>query len=82
MPTKQLSLSLSSEDRLWIDELVRSGQFASASAFISALIRDYRERAKVENLLAERLVGDPPVEPDAGFWERKKEALRKQTSKL
>ena len=76
MPTKQLSLSLSPEDRLWIDELVRSGQITDAGVFISALIRDYRERIRVEDLLEEGLASGEPVEPDAGFWERKKEALQ------
>ena len=81
MATEQLSLSLSPDNRLWIDEAVRSGQIVDVSAFISALIHDYRERVRVENLLEERLSSGEPVEPDAGFWDRKKEALQEQTLK-
>ncbi|MCY4031636.1 MAG: hypothetical protein OXF05_05925 [Hyphomicrobiales bacterium] len=81
MATEQLSVSLESDDRLWIDEAVRSGQIANVSVFISALIRDYRERVRIENLLAERLASGEFVEPDAGFWDREKEALQKQISK-
>ena len=81
MATKQLSVSLSLEDKLWIDEAVRSGQITDVNVFISSLVRDYRERVRIENLLAERLASGEPVEPDAGFWEREKEKLRKQTSK-
>ena len=81
MATEQLSVSLESDDRLWIDEAVRSGQIANVSVFISALIRDYRERVRIEDLLEEGLASGEPVEPDAGFWDRKKEALQKQASK-
>ena len=81
MATEQLSVSLEPDDRLWIDEAVRSGQIANASVFISSLIRDYREKVRIDALLAERLAGEPPFEPDAGFWDRKKEELRRQMSK-
>lgn len=79
--TEQLTVSLEFDVRLWIDEAVRSGQITDTGAFISALIRDYQERVRIENLLLEGLASGEPVAPDAGFWDRKKEALRKRMSK-
>lgn len=81
MATKQLSVSLPPEDKLWIDEAVRSGQITDVNVFISALIRDYRERVRIEDLLEEGLASGEPVEPDAGFWGRRKESLRKHAPK-
>ena len=81
MVTRQLSVSLETDDWSWIDEAVRTGQISDANTFISTLIRDYRERVRVENLLEEGLASGEPVAPDAGFWDRKKEALQEQMSK-
>lgn len=79
--TEQLTVSLETDARSWIDEAVQSGQITDTGAFISALILDYRERVRIENLLLEGLASGEPVAPDAGFWKRKKEVLRKRMSK-
>ncbi|MCY4032387.1 MAG: hypothetical protein OXF05_09755 [Hyphomicrobiales bacterium] len=81
MATEYLTVFLDPDERAWIDEAVRSGQITDVNAFIASLIRDYREKVRIENLLEERLAGAEPFEPDAGFWDRKKEALQKRLSR-
>ena len=81
MTTARLTVSLAPDDRTWIDKAVRSGEFTSASDFVSTLIRNHRRGVQLDNLLAEGLASGAPIAPDAGFWERKKKALKKQMAK-
>lgn len=81
MATARLTVSLAPDDRTWIDQAVQSGEFSSASDFVSTLIRNHRRGVQLDHLLAEGLASGEAVAPDAGFWARKKEALKAKMAK-
>lgn len=81
MAIARLTVSLAPDDRTWIDQAVQSGEFTSASDFVSTLIRNHRRGVQLDHLLAEGLASGEAKTPDSGFWESKKNALKAKVAK-
>lgn len=81
MEITSLNISLPKALKEYVESQVAAGAYSTPSEFLRDLIREDRKRRareRVELALLEGLNSGPPVETTAGFWERKRSALRER----
>jgi len=74
-----LNISLPESMKIFVEDQVRKGEsYTSASDYVRALIREDQKRkarAELETLLLEGLDSGEPIEVNAAWWKKKKDAL-------
>ena len=84
MEMTSLNISLPTELKEFIEEMIASGGYGTASEYVRELIREARKRAaeeKLEALLLEGLNSGEPIEVTPQFWEDLRRDLRKRLAK-
>jgi antitoxin ParD1/3/4 len=76
-----MSISIPKKMMAYIEERVRSGEFASVSEFFRHLVRDDCKRRAEERLAVLLLEGEnsgPAIRADGDWWDRRREELLAQ----
>ena len=72
-----LNISIPDNMRTWIKNQTESGKYTSASDYLRDLVRaDQRKKEELDNMVLEGLESGTALEPDATYWENKKNRLK------
>lgn len=72
-----ISASIPEQLKLWIETQISAGFYSSTSDYLRDLIRnDQAHKEQLDMLLLEGLQSGEGIEPDADFWERKKNQFK------
>ena len=80
-----MNISLPDTLKTFVDGQVLGGGYSTSSEYVRDLIRKDQERLagqQLAALIAEGIESGEPIPVDAGYWERKRTALKNRTGSV